>query len=307
MVTADRAELGTSGRVRPVLDHGMAAYALRPDRASGLLYRQGAHLAAWAPVGSASLLWTSEASAHTAGVPFRGGVPLCVPWFGNGSEGARQPIHGWARVRDWELLESSVGSDGSALLRLALSSPRAAAEATRDPGTLESELDLELVVRLGAALTMELAVTSHAPRDDLVEVAMHAYWAVSDVRGVVVVGLDDVPFVDRVTGADVGRPPQRFPALTGQEVNRLYPLPGAVTIHDPGAGRDVRISSPDAAQVVVWNPGADNARRAVDLRDDDWTRFVCVEVANVRDRALRVAPGGTAVTTLRAEVARTAG
>lgn len=44
---------------------------------------------------------------------------------------------------------------------------------------------------------------------------------------------------------------------------------------------------------VVWNPGIDNARAMEDFGDDDWTRMVCVEVCNIRDAAVDLAPGGS--------------
>ena len=61
---------------------------------------QGAQLLNWQPKGAEQdIFWLSEIEPFTQGVAIRGGVPICYPWFG----GVKQPSHGTARLRLWQL------------------------------------------------------------------------------------------------------------------------------------------------------------------------------------------------------------
>ena len=61
---------------------------------------QGAQLLNWQPKGvEQDIFWLSEIESFTQGVAIRGGVPICYPWFG----GVKQPSHGTARLRLWQL------------------------------------------------------------------------------------------------------------------------------------------------------------------------------------------------------------
>jgi len=66
----------------------------------------------------------SRLSRFAAGKAIRGGVPICLPWFGR-REG--EPAHGFVRIRSWELVETSAGQDGTVTVRQRL--PKDAAEA----------------------------------------------------------------------------------------------------------------------------------------------------------------------------------
>ena len=61
---------------------------------------QGAQLISWQPKNTAKdVLWLSEIEPFQSGVAIRGGVPICYPWFGS----VKQPAHGTARIRLWQL------------------------------------------------------------------------------------------------------------------------------------------------------------------------------------------------------------
>ena len=44
------------------------------------------------------------------GQPFRGGIPICWPWFSNETDDPAEPQHGFARTRFWTLTEAASGS-----------------------------------------------------------------------------------------------------------------------------------------------------------------------------------------------------
>jgi D-hexose-6-phosphate mutarotase len=51
------------------------------------------------------------------------------------------------------------------------------------------------------------------------------------------------------------------------------------------------IAKAGSATTVVWNPWIDKAAALADLADDEWKRLLCVETGNLRDAAIRLAPG----------------
>lgn len=64
-------------------------------------------------------------------------------------------------------------------------------------------------------------------------------------------------------------------------------------MHDLAAGRSVVIAKRGSDATVVWNPWIDKAAAMADFGDDEWTGMVCVEVCNVRDTAVSLAPGAS--------------
>ena len=77
----------------------------------------GAHVTGFQKNGEPPLLFMSAKSKFGPGLPIRGGVPVCFPWFGN-RDG--EPSHGFARLTEWELVKTSVDAAGAVTLRLAL-------------------------------------------------------------------------------------------------------------------------------------------------------------------------------------------
>jgi predicted GNAT family N-acyltransferase len=71
-----------------------------PD-ATARIAVQGGQVLEWQPRGQKPVIWVSKAAVYQAGKGVRGGVPVCWPWFGAGSEG--KPAHGFVRTRMWEI------------------------------------------------------------------------------------------------------------------------------------------------------------------------------------------------------------
>ena len=74
-------------------------------------------------------------------------------------------------------------------------------------------------------------------------------------------------------------------------------------LQDAGNQREIKISSPDATNAVVWNPGITGSAASADMDAEDWTQFICVEAARARDARPIITPGTTAQLSLHAEVA----
>src|ERR1035441_405056 len=96
---------------------GLAELAVTTPFSTAEIYPHGAHVTHFQKRGEPPLLFLSRQSWFAPGKPIRGGVPICFPWFGN-REG--EPSHGFARVTEWQLVQSAAVPDGTVTLRFAL-------------------------------------------------------------------------------------------------------------------------------------------------------------------------------------------
>lgn len=242
---------------------------------SAEIYLHGAHLTAWTPRGGKPVIFTSRRAVFDGAAPIRGGVPLCLPWFGAGASGDRRPSHGWGRISPWQLLSVQSQSGGVQALF-----------------TLERDGIAALYsVEVGEELSLSLSLrrTGNTGADEPVEAALHTYLAVGDVTAVEVTGLEGAAYLDKVTG-QAGQVQHGALRITGQ-TDRVYESGAPVVLTDPAYGRRVRVTGVGAANTVVWNPWSAGAAAMPDLDDDEFASMLCVESAVVGNNAVRLAPG----------------
>ncbi|NLT25861.1 MAG: D-hexose-6-phosphate mutarotase [Microbacteriaceae bacterium] len=243
---------------------------------------RGAHVTHWRPAGAAHpVLWSSAIAESSAERAWRGGVPICAPWFAAGPDGRRSPSHGPARTAVWEALVPDGDDAGEGLTRHRL-------EVRGDAAGAPARLELELTTRRGAdSLETALELRNAGDGPALVEAALHSYFAVSDVTAIALEGLERAPFFDKVSG--LVRAPGEAPPF-GELVDRVHESRrGDVVIADAGWSRRLRIEREGAAEIVVWNPGPDH--EPGDVEPGDWRGFVCVEAAVLGAGAVTLAPG----------------
>lgn len=277
---------GLPGSVRLVAGAGDLPM-LRVDGPEGWaeIYLHGAHVTAWGPTGSESVLWLSRSSRFDARTAIRGGIPVCFPWFGPLDGRPDAPRHGFARTASWTVDGAhDDGHDVTVRLRLQDSAD------TRGSAWPHRFTAVCSVV-VGARLSVSLEVTSTGDEDVTFEEALHTYLAVADVTAAEVTGLEGVGFVDKTAhGATVAG--DRAPLRVTGEVDRIYAgAPETVTVRDLAGGRDLRVGKTGSGSTVVWNPWREGARATADLDDDGWTTMLCVEAGNVGPAAVRLGPG----------------
>ncbi|MBA2481047.1 MAG: hypothetical protein H0V44_10310, partial [Planctomycetes bacterium] len=73
----------------------------------------GAQVASFIPAGHQDALWSSGATSYDPKGMFRGGIPICWPWFGRGEVGA--PFHGCARLLRWTVTSVDLSPDRTEL------------------------------------------------------------------------------------------------------------------------------------------------------------------------------------------------
>jgi D-hexose-6-phosphate mutarotase len=240
------------------------------------MYFQGAHLTAWHPTTTEPVLWMSREGRFEPGVPIRGGVPICFPWFGANATDPTAPAHGFARIQPWTLIDATEDPRGLVSVTMELAAP---------------PFQVRYRVTVGPTLALDLEVHNigHAPVT--FEEALHSYFAVQDVHRVTITGTEHTDYLDKVLGLTrhtQGPEPVQF---TG-ETDRVYlDTHATCVIHDPALRRTITVRKQQSEATVIWNPWIDKSRAMKDFGDDEWPRMLCVETCNVNIHARTLPPG----------------
>lgn len=236
-----------------------------PLGSSAEIFLNGAQVTSWVPASGGERLFLSGKAVFGHGQPIRGGIPVVFPQF---ADSGPLPKHGWLRTTHW-VVQSQEG-EGSVTLRT---------EETRTsralwPHTYEVRLRVTLEAE---ALEATLIVRNPGAEAFGFTSALHTYLAVSDISQAEVRGLYGSPYIDKTSNRAVVHDGE--PALKiSRETDRIYTdAPRSVDLVDGES--TLRISASGFPDVVLWNPWADLARDIADMRDDDYTRFLCVEAA----------------------------
>ena len=264
---------------------GLPKINVTTGRSTAEIYLHGAHITGFQKNGEPPLLFMSRFSQFAAGKAIRGGVPICFPWFGP-REG--DVMHGFARITEWNLIETAATPDGGVTVRFRLPSTTANAA--------WPAYRAEFVVAVTDQLAMELIATNEsADRNFDFENCLHTYFAVGDIRDVSIAGLKGAPFDDFAAGAGGARKVENDSVLRiTKETNRVYPdATGTVEIHDKKFQRTIRVGKFNSHSTVVWNPWT-TQKLPDDFDPAEHRQMVCVESGNVRQNKLSLAPGKTA-------------
>ncbi|MGB8168973.1 MAG: D-hexose-6-phosphate mutarotase [Chthoniobacteraceae bacterium] len=247
----------------------------------------GAHVTHFQPAGAAPVLFLSRSSHFAPGKPIRGGVPVCFPWFGPRAGHPESPAHGFARVHCWEAESLAAEESGSvtAILRLASD------EQTR--AHWPHDFIARLRIDVARQLTITLHVENTGPAQFQFEEALHTYFAVSDIREVLITGLEGAAYIDKTDSLkrkQLGSEHLRLAA----ETDCVFPATTATCIiNDPALHRRILVEKSGSQTTVVWNPWIAKAAAMPDFGDDEWPQMLCIETANTGDDAITLAPGST--------------
>ncbi|MBB5189861.1 D-hexose-6-phosphate mutarotase [Silvimonas terrae] len=245
---------------------------------------QGAHVVSFVPTGEQDLMWISPNAVFGAGEAIRGGIPLCLPWFGPHPEDESKPKHGFARNEIWSLVEASQPEAGLTRVTLELR------DSPASHALWEHPFVYRLTVSVGKALHLDLSIEHKGRTPQLHSVALHTYFNVGDVTQAVIHGLESLTYIDT---AQAGLPrftQQGAPQLTGP-TDRIYlDVPPRQEIKTPS--RTIVIESADTHCAVVWNAWH-NADKIADIGPGNYVGYLCVERGDMRDYSPVLQPGQT--------------
>jgi glucose-6-phosphate 1-epimerase len=235
----------------------------------------GAHLLSWKTADGKERLFVSSKTPLDGSKAIRGGVPVIFPQFNVRGPGLR---HGFARVSTWRL-SGQGGDGGSSFIEFSLNQGDLSAEHAQ---AWPHAFDLTLRFTLhGDALEIDYTVRNSGAQDFPFGVALHTYYDVGNLDATSISGLQHQQYTDHHLNTRT----QEYPALHFTEKHdRLYQSTPSVTLNTADA--TLRLEQQGFSEWVVWNPGQDDAKALVDLADEEYLRFVCIEPARIDQQPL---------------------
>ncbi|WP_237066485.1 D-hexose-6-phosphate mutarotase [Microbulbifer guangxiensis] len=256
---------------------GLSLIVVETSLCRAVIAEQGAQLLEFQGHGGQAMLWLSPLADFQPGKAVRGGIPLCLPWFGIHPDGNR-PKHGLVRSRPWQLEHAGVLPGGEVKLVFTY---RHSADAL-----FASDFECRYTMILGKDLRLELELHHLGAAAADYGWAWHTYFTVDDVRAIEVSGLEGGEYLDNTRGLARARLDgrQTFPA----EVDRVFenaPSRQLIETADP-----IETSSENCDTVITWNPGQALAATLADV-GDHYREFVCVEHGNAFANRWHLSPG----------------
>lgn len=258
---------------------GLPLIRLETPLCTAVVALQGAHLLSFRAQNSQPLLWVSPNCDFTPGTALRGGIPVCLPWFGVNTTDPKKPKHGFARNRDWQLADAKLLSDGSAELLFNFVSPA--------NNLFEFNFTAQLIMTLGKNIKLDIKVTNTDTKPFDCSWVLHSYFPVKSLQDVRVKGVTGRTYLDNLENhatktqrTDVG-----FPS----EVDRVYP--GIENNLEIIGSPHIIISHHNCPSVVIWNPGSENATKIGDIGAGNEQGFICVERGATFDEKWNLAAG----------------
>jgi D-hexose-6-phosphate mutarotase len=260
-------------------DAGLPLLVVENKLGRAVLSIQGAHLMSLQPTGKPEMLWLSPKCVLQAGTPIRGGIPLCLPWFGPSTDGTLQ--HGFGRIMKWSLAAVEACTDGSTRIVLEL-----AGDASVN-ALWPHAFRFRLEAVIGTSLKLSLSAANLSPTAAPFAFAFHTYFAVPNIADVRVAGLENTTFIDD-TDKTARKVQQGEVAITAF-TDRIYLDVPAVQVLKIPTG-NIRIESA-AKCAVVWNCWT-NDKNMADIGEGNHIGYICVERCDVADRAVTIPVGG---------------
>jgi glucose-6-phosphate 1-epimerase len=229
-----------------------------------------------------NLLFLSEAAYYQAGKAIKGGVPICWPWFGPDPERLGRPAHGFVRNRFWNVIQTEVKT-GDIKVTLGLT------DTPETRAIWPHSFALALEITVGDSLNLELVTRNTGKEGFSITQAFHTYFKVGHIGEVVVLGLENANYIDKVDNGAHKR--QKGAVTINAEVDRIYrDAPNELVIDDTALDRRIRVASQGSKTAVVWNPWEKISAEMGDLKDDDYEYLLCVETANADTDVVEVGP-----------------
>lgn len=254
------------------------------DFADATISLYGAHVLSYIPKGQEDVLWMSKSSAYKVGTPIRGGIPVCFPWFGPHATDNQKPVHGFARLVQWDVKEAIALTDGSTQLVLQLSD----SDYTRNMWNFAFTASLTVVV--GKALTVNLTFSNTGADTFVCSDALHSYFNISSLDKIGINGLQGASFY--VPNAEQTEEQTEETLLIQKEENRRYiEHTSDCIITDNGMNRKIKVGKTGSKVTVVWNPYVETAKNIGDIHEGGYNNFICVEAVNAINDTIQLSPG----------------
>ncbi len=248
-------------------DPGLPLLRINNGKCDATIAIQGAQLLQFRAHGGSELLWLSPNALFVPGKAIRGGIPVCLPWFGVNRVDPTKPSHGFVRNRDW-ILESidEPDADRTELCFLYLSDEQ-------DLTLFPEPFSTRLRITLSDQIDMDLEVSNHGDDNIPVSWALHSYHPVSSLEDTRISGLDGIYYLDNTNGLEPTL--QEGDISFSGELDRVYET--VPPTQEIDGQPQILISGEHCETAIVWNPGAEVAARMEDVGAGGHEQFICLE------------------------------
>lgn len=275
----------------------------------------GAQVLSWTPRGQNPVVWLSPQASFAGDTTVRGGIPICLPWFGNPKFSPAAPAgaagnHGFAKTTVWEQVDSSSSpatqvpggkeNDSPTPQRTGNEDMQGVAGAEASYKVLTYRLShagdklfphafsAQLAIEVGKTLRLMLEAVNTDDHPFAFEAVFHTYLGFSDLRQCELHGLEHAVFLDTLTDKKAS---EDQPITFNQSFDRIYDSPSDLEIYDPAWGRKIWLKKSGSKSTIVWTPWNRFIRDFSDIPDQEVYRFAGIEFGNVRENALLLQPG----------------
>jgi glucose-6-phosphate 1-epimerase len=260
---------------------GLPLIEVKTELCDAVISLQGAQLLNFLPAGGKELLWLSPNCDFTPGEALRGGIPLCLPWFGVNQEDPSKQKHGFARNHFWQLASARQLADGTVELEFLFLS---------DANHLFAyDFSAELRMTLGQSAKLELTINNTDTEDFNCSWAMHNYHAIESLAPVKVKGLAERSYLNNLDNyaSEVLAGDLQF----NGPVDRVFPnINNSLQII---GNPSIEIEHGNCPSVITWNPGAAAAAETADIGIGQEQFYICVERGAVLSEQWKLAAGSS--------------
>ncbi|MCX4189309.1 D-hexose-6-phosphate mutarotase [Methylophaga sp. OBS3] len=257
---------------------------IETEKSRAQLSTYGAQVLSFKPAAAnEDLLYLSPDSIYGGGKAIRGGVPICWPWFGDDPSGHGRPAHGFARNQVWQVISTTKNANDDIVVSLQL--------LPNETSRKYWHCDFSLVFKVTIGDSLKMALTTHNVDNEsfVISQALHTYFNVGDIERLHLRGLDKHHYLDKTL--NFAEKYQIGEVRFVSETDRIYQkAPSETYIEDESLQRQVIIKSQGSKTTVVWNPW-NKAMLLMDMPNDAYQQFVCVETANATEDSIELAPG----------------
>ena len=275
----------------------------------------GAQVLSWTPRDQNPVVWLSPQASFAGDTTVRGGIPICLPWFGNPRFSPAAPAgasgnHGFAKTTVWERVDTASspavqlpGGQGNDLPRTQMPGNGdmqgvAGAEAGYKVLTYRLShtgeklfphaFSAQLTIEVGKTLRLMLEAVNTDDHPFTFEAVFHIYLGFSDLRQCELRGLEQAVFLDTLTDKKAS---EDHPVTFNQSFDRIYDSACDLEIYDPAWERKIWLKKSGSKSTIVWTPWDRFIKDFSDIPDQEVYRFAGIEFGNARENALSLQPG----------------
>lgn len=234
---------------------------------------------------SSPLLWLSPLATFKHGKAIRGGIPICLPWFGVNHNAPDQPKHGFVRNNQWQLIYCEQSPEQQVEIQFQYQHE---AKSESEKNLFDFPFTAILTLSLERNLTINLEVKNIGADSMPLTWALHSYHPVDHLNMAKVMGLNGQSYLDNTDQLKLKVQPVNKQIEFKAEVDRVYnQSEGTLRINNM---KSIWIESQNAPTAIVWNPGKELGESMGDV-GEYYSDYVCVERGAAFEDALALSGG----------------